>query len=84
MTLSATSEVGDGTFMGWSGGGCSGTGTCSVTMDQAKTVTAEFESPYGFEVSVDPTGTGSAGSPARRPGSTARRRASAGSTPARR
>jgi hypothetical protein len=30
------------TFTGWSGGGCSGTGTCSVTMDAAKTVSAQF------------------------------------------
>ena len=29
-------------FFGWSGGGCTGTGTCSVTMDQAKAVTATF------------------------------------------
>jgi hypothetical protein len=59
VTLTASSQVGDGTFTGWSGGGCSGTGTCTVTMDQAKTVTATFQQPYGFEVSVDPTGTGS-------------------------
>jgi hypothetical protein len=30
------------TFMGWSGGGCSGTGTCTVTMSSAKSVTAYF------------------------------------------
>jgi hypothetical protein len=29
-------------FAGWSGGGCSGTGTCVTTMDAAKTVTATF------------------------------------------
>lgn len=34
----------DGTsvFNGWSGGGCSGTGTCSVTLSAATTVTASF------------------------------------------
>jgi uncharacterized repeat protein (TIGR02543 family) len=30
-------------FEGWSGSGCSGTGTCVVTMDQAKSVTATFK-----------------------------------------
>ncbi|MEJ8568681.1 InlB B-repeat-containing protein [Elongatibacter sediminis] len=30
-------------FAGWSGGGCTGTGTCVVTMDTAKSVTALFE-----------------------------------------
>jgi hypothetical protein len=31
------------TFGGWSGSGCSGTGTCLVTMSAAKSVTAEFK-----------------------------------------
>jgi streptogramin lyase len=31
------------TFGGWSGAGCSGTGTCTVTMSEAKSVTAEFK-----------------------------------------
>ena len=30
------------TFLGWSGGGCSGTGVCTVTMDASKSVTATF------------------------------------------
>jgi uncharacterized repeat protein (TIGR02543 family) len=30
------------TFAGWSGSGCSGTGTCTVTMDVDKSVTASF------------------------------------------
>ena len=30
------------TFAGWSGGGCSGTKTCTVTVDAAVTVTADF------------------------------------------
>ena len=30
-------------FAGWSGAGCSGTGSCSVTLDAAQSVTATFE-----------------------------------------
>ena len=30
-------------FSGWSGGGCTGTGTCTLTMDAAKTVEARFD-----------------------------------------
>ncbi|NOT51238.1 MAG: hypothetical protein HOP10_08165 [Chitinophagaceae bacterium] len=41
VTLTATPSGGS-TFTGWSGGGCSGTGTCVVTMNQATTVTANF------------------------------------------
>ena len=41
VTLTATSDPGS-TFTGWSGAGCSGTGTCEVTMLEATTVTAEF------------------------------------------
>lgn len=42
VTLTATPAVGSA-FTGWSGAGCSGTGTCVVTMDLAKSVTASFE-----------------------------------------
>ncbi|MHB8788730.1 MAG: InlB B-repeat-containing protein [Desulfobulbaceae bacterium] len=41
VTLSANPATGS-VFLGWSGGGCSGTRNCSVTVDQAKTVTANF------------------------------------------
>ena len=41
VTLTATPEGGS-TFSGWSGAGCSGTGTCKVTMSAAKEVTATF------------------------------------------
>ena len=41
VTLTATPDAGS-TFTGWSGAGCSGTGTCEVTMLEATTVTAEF------------------------------------------
>lgn len=30
-------------FGGWSGGGCSGTGMCTVTVNAATTVTATFD-----------------------------------------
>ncbi|CAK0742141.1 hypothetical protein CCP3SC5AM1_100021 [Gammaproteobacteria bacterium] len=41
VTLTATANSGS-TFSGWSGGGCSGTGVCVVTMNAAMTVTATF------------------------------------------
>ncbi len=41
VTLTATPSAGS-TFTGWSGGGCSGTGTCVATMNAATTVTATF------------------------------------------
>lgn len=41
VTLSAAADSGS-TFVGWSGGGCAGTGTCQVTMSSATTVQANF------------------------------------------
>ena len=41
VTLTATPALGS-TFTGWSGGGCSGTGTCTVTMSSDQSVTATF------------------------------------------
>src|SRR5437870_9076175 len=38
VTLTATPAAGS-TFTGWSGGGCSGTGMCVVTVSAATTVT---------------------------------------------
>jgi uncharacterized protein (TIGR02145 family)/uncharacterized repeat protein (TIGR02543 family) len=43
VTLTAQPNSGS-TFSGWSGGGCSGTGSCMVTMTQNVTVTATFTS----------------------------------------
>src|SRR5205823_12633677 len=41
VTLSATPSAGH-TFVGWSGGGCSGTGSCNVSITKNVTVTARF------------------------------------------
>ncbi len=43
ITLTANPAEGS-TFAGWSGAGCSGTATCSVTLTAAQTVTATFNS----------------------------------------
>jgi len=54
VVLTATPSSGS-TFAGWSGGGCSGTGTCLVTMDASKTITATFNaSAVGLSCSVSP------------------------------
>ena len=42
VTLTAQAAQG-AAFIGWSGGGCSGKSTCTVTMDAAKSVTAAFK-----------------------------------------
>ncbi len=42
VTLTATPDAGSA-FTGWSGGGCSGTGTCATTVSAASTVTATFD-----------------------------------------
>jgi List-Bact-rpt repeat protein len=60
VTLTATADAGS-TFTGWSGGGCTGTGTCSVTMDQARTVTATFTLNPTHLLTVNKDGTGTGG-----------------------
>ncbi|MBV5308448.1 DUF1566 domain-containing protein, partial [Chromatium okenii] len=50
VTLTATPNTGS-TFTGWSGGGCSDTGTCTVTMSDAKIVTANFTIKYTLSIS---------------------------------
>jgi predicted lipoprotein with Yx(FWY)xxD motif len=47
VTLTATPDA-YSTFTGWSGGGCSGSGTCQITISSDATVTATFTaSGYG-------------------------------------
>jgi hypothetical protein len=60
VTLNAQAGL-NSTFTGWSGDGCSGTGSCSATIDQNTTVTATFTyvaPPPSLTVSL----TGTAGS----------------------
>ncbi|MBI3161551.1 MAG: S-layer homology domain-containing protein [Chloroflexi bacterium] len=61
VTLTATPDPGS-IFNGWSGGGCSGTGTCQVTMDAAKTVTGVFISGAYLFVSKNGAGSGTVAS----------------------
>jgi len=56
VTLTATRD-GSSAFTGWSGD-CSGTGSCQVTMDQARAVTATF-AVRTFDLNVAKAGTGS-------------------------
>jgi hypothetical protein len=58
VTLTATAATGS-TFAGWSGGGCTGTGTCTVTVTSTTTVTATFNASQGVSLTVGKTGTGS-------------------------
>jgi hypothetical protein len=45
-------------FTGWSGGGCSGTGTCTVPMTAAQSVSADFtQTSYQLTVQINGGGT---------------------------
>lgn len=55
VTLTPTPDI-SSTFTGWTGA-CTGTGTCVVTMDEAKDVGAEF-AIKSFTLSVSKTGIG--------------------------
>lgn len=46
VTLAASPAAGS-SFAGWSGGGCSGTGLCTVTLTDAQSVTASFTTAGG-------------------------------------
>jgi Divergent InlB B-repeat domain len=59
ITLTAT-PAGGSTFTGWSGGGCSGTGTCVVPLSDDTGVTATFGvPPSSFRLTVSVAGKGS-------------------------
>ena len=64
VTLTATPASGS-TFAGWDGEGCSGTGTCTLAMDQAREVTATF----GLQAAIPSTPPAGGPSPAPTPGS---------------
>jgi FG-GAP-like repeat/Divergent InlB B-repeat domain len=51
VSLAAHSNPGS-SFTGWSGGGCSGTGTCSLALTSDQTVTATFDLTPDFALSV--------------------------------
>ncbi len=57
VTLTAAPSF-NSTFTGWTGGGCSGTGTCTVNMNAATTVTATF-TLNSFALTVIKAGNGS-------------------------
>jgi len=60
VVLSAIADA-SSTFVGWSGSGCSGTGTCTVAMSTAKAVTATFNiitPATKFKLTVNKVGTG--------------------------
>jgi uncharacterized repeat protein (TIGR02543 family) len=58
VILTATPDLG-AVFAGWSGAGCSGTNTCSVSMTQAQSVTATFNAAPIYTLGVTKNGTGS-------------------------
>ena len=60
VTLSASSSPGS-SFAGWSGEGCSGTGACTVTMSQARSVSAEFALASGTAQTTSPFSGGTSG-----------------------
>ena len=55
LTLAPTAASGS-TFAGWSGAGCSGTGTCKVTINADTTVTATFTANAKEEPKPTPEG----------------------------
>jgi YVTN family beta-propeller protein len=61
VTLTASATTGS-SFAGWSGGGCSGTGTCVITPTADTTVTATFTVIPSFMLSVMTAGSGTVAS----------------------
>ncbi len=58
VMLTATPRTGS-RFAGWEGSGCSGTGTCQITANSERAVTATFEKLQFLSVSITGSGTGS-------------------------
>jgi virginiamycin B lyase len=59
-TVNLTASAAPGSvFVGWSGGGCGGSGTCQLTLNAATTVTANFALLPSYTLSVAPSGSGS-------------------------
>lgn len=56
VVLTASPATGS-SFVGWSGGGCSGTGTCTVSMTEARSVTATFRL-RSYKLSIETRGRG--------------------------
>ena len=57
VTLTASADTGS-IFTGWTGGGCSGTGTCQVTMSSVKSVNASFSPAHTLFIDKSGPGTG--------------------------
>jgi streptogramin lyase len=57
VTLTASASAGS-SFSGWSGGGCTGTAPCTLTLSGDTTVTASFALIPSFTLSVAPSGSG--------------------------
>jgi len=58
VTLTATPASGS-VFAGWSGGGCSGTGTCTVTMNASTSIMATFNSSaVTYDITATASGNG--------------------------
>lgn len=52
-TVTLTASTGPGaSFVGWSGGGCSGTGSCQLTLDADTTIEAIFQDTLALTVDV--------------------------------
>ena len=57
VTIAATADLGS-RFVGWTGGGCTGSGTCTLTLNSATTVSAEFAVDNSLVVTRTGAGTG--------------------------